>query len=264
MRTHETRDALPMPPTTEGTAADTVAGAAADQWMSYAELAAARGIDRTAALKLALRKRWRKQRDNRGTIRVLVPPEWATPWGGAAHAAVDGAEASVADAAASGAVSRMVSALEAAIATVREQLTQADIRTADAVARACRAEAAIVGERHRADSLRDRADAMQAELATLRTQIDRDSVEAIAVRGQLAAALGAAEEARQQAQAARRDADALLEASDIERDRLRVDLDTMRAALRQAQDAAEALRQAEAARKARGLLARLRAALRRE
>ena len=90
------------------------------------------------------------------------------------------------------------------------------------------------------------------------------SVEAIAVRGQLAAALGAAEEARQQAQAARRDAAALLEASDIERDRLRVDLDTMRAALRQAQDAAEALRQAEAARKARGLMARLRAAWRRE
>ena len=54
--------------------ADSTADDAADgQWMSYGELAAIRGIDRTSALKLALRHHWRKQRDNRGVVRVLVP-----------------------------------------------------------------------------------------------------------------------------------------------------------------------------------------------
>jgi hypothetical protein len=46
------------------------------KWMSYAELGQARGISKESALKLALRKKWRKQADNRGTVRVCVPTEF--------------------------------------------------------------------------------------------------------------------------------------------------------------------------------------------
>ena len=46
------------------------------QWMTYAELGAARGISKESALKLALRHKWPKQTDNHGTIRVSVPADW--------------------------------------------------------------------------------------------------------------------------------------------------------------------------------------------
>lgn len=43
--------------------------------MTYGELAAARDIDRASAMRLARRNRWRKQKDNQGNLRVLVPLE---------------------------------------------------------------------------------------------------------------------------------------------------------------------------------------------
>jgi len=43
------------------------------QWMTFAELAAARGISRDSAIALVRRKRWRRQRDNRGHTLALVP-----------------------------------------------------------------------------------------------------------------------------------------------------------------------------------------------
>lgn len=57
---------------TDETLADTDGGT----WMTYDELAAARGIDRISAVKLALRNAWRKQRDKYRVARVRVPPEW--------------------------------------------------------------------------------------------------------------------------------------------------------------------------------------------
>lgn len=45
------------------------------RWMTYGELATARGIDRASAMRLARRNRWRKQKDNQGNLRVLVPLE---------------------------------------------------------------------------------------------------------------------------------------------------------------------------------------------
>jgi hypothetical protein len=50
-----------------------------DRWLTYPELAAVRGIDKPSAIRLATRKKWRRQRDNRRVVRVLVPPEWLTP-----------------------------------------------------------------------------------------------------------------------------------------------------------------------------------------
>jgi hypothetical protein len=47
------------------------------QWMTYAELGQVRGISKESALKLALRQKWRKQKDNHKIVRVCVPVEWA-------------------------------------------------------------------------------------------------------------------------------------------------------------------------------------------
>ena len=53
---------------------DSAADDAADgRWMTYAELGATRGITKEFALKLALRRKWRKQDDNHGHVRVYVP-----------------------------------------------------------------------------------------------------------------------------------------------------------------------------------------------
>jgi ABC-type transporter Mla subunit MlaD len=49
------------------------------RWLTYPELAGVRGIDKPSAIRLATRKKWRRQRDNRRVVRVLVPPEWLTP-----------------------------------------------------------------------------------------------------------------------------------------------------------------------------------------
>jgi len=42
-------------------------------WMSYGELAKARQISRASAMKLALRRKWQRRTDNRGTTQVYVP-----------------------------------------------------------------------------------------------------------------------------------------------------------------------------------------------
>jgi hypothetical protein len=87
---------------------DTRADDAADgQWMTYAELGRARGISKESALKLALRKKWRKQDDNHGHVRVYVPPQWA------AHRDI-GADARADERAD---ISRTISALEATLRT---------------------------------------------------------------------------------------------------------------------------------------------------
>jgi hypothetical protein len=43
------------------------------RWMSYSELAEARGIDRPSVVRIARRRRWQKQKGNDGTIRIAVP-----------------------------------------------------------------------------------------------------------------------------------------------------------------------------------------------
>ena len=55
---------------------DAASDAEIGTWMTYDELAAARGIDRISAVKLALRNAWRKQRDKYRVARVHGPSEW--------------------------------------------------------------------------------------------------------------------------------------------------------------------------------------------
>jgi hypothetical protein len=43
------------------------------RWMTYRELAVARGIEKSTAMRLARRRRWEHRPGNDGTARVLVP-----------------------------------------------------------------------------------------------------------------------------------------------------------------------------------------------
>jgi hypothetical protein len=61
--------------------ADTMSDSA--RWRAFAELAAARGISQASASRLVRRRRWRRQTDNQGRVRVLVPSEDNEP--GDAH-----------------------------------------------------------------------------------------------------------------------------------------------------------------------------------
>jgi chromosome segregation ATPase len=140
--------------------------------MSYGELAAVRGIDRTSALKLALRHKWRKQTDNRGTVRVLVPTDWAAPADKRAAAGAEMSTAITALEAAIAALREQAQTDKIAIGTLREQLGTADFRADRAEAGRERADQALVGERARADTLRDRIEALQVQLAARQEVVD--------------------------------------------------------------------------------------------
>jgi chromosome condensin MukBEF ATPase and DNA-binding subunit MukB len=165
------------------------------RWMTHAELAQARGISTASAIKLALRHRWRKQKDNRGTLRCYVPSEFTNPNRdtGAVTTADGGVDASAA-----------IAALQAAVTMLGDQLSH---------------------ERTRADVAQGRLDDLQAKL--------------VETQAELAAAMDRADQSA-----------AELEAAQI--------------ALGEAQADVAELRQAEEARKGRGLVARLRSALRGE
>jgi hypothetical protein len=52
-------------------------GPAVEQWLTLAELAAARGTSKASAARLVRRHKWRRQPGNDGHVRVLVPVEKA-------------------------------------------------------------------------------------------------------------------------------------------------------------------------------------------
>src|SRR5689334_2165026 len=132
-----------------------VANGSADEeadsrWMTYTELATARRITTSSAIKLVLRRGWRRQKDNHGTMRALVPPDWWEP-----AASKDGD----AD------VKQAISALEASVAALRERAEAAEQMARLERERADRAVQARDGELMRGNSLRDRIDNLRAELA---------------------------------------------------------------------------------------------------
>jgi chromosome segregation ATPase len=49
------------------------------RWLTFGEFAAARGISRESAIRTIRRKRWRRQKDNHGTVRALIPADWQSP-----------------------------------------------------------------------------------------------------------------------------------------------------------------------------------------
>jgi hypothetical protein len=138
------------------------------RWMSYAELAEARRITASSAIKLVVRRGWRRQKDNHGIMRALVPPEWSEPAPGKAFD--PGAH-----------VSQAISALEQAVSAMRERAEAAERLAHTERDRADRAVEARDAERSRANTLRDRIDVLQAGLAEAETALEvarRESVEA--------------------------------------------------------------------------------------
>ena len=140
------------------------------KWLTYQQLAEARRISKPSAIRLVMRHRWRRQRDNERVVRVLVPPAMLEP----DHAPYDASDDVSGDASHdTSLVAGALAVLEDAVAALREQLDAANATAeraqadrADERLRADRAEAAIGVERQRADALRDRVTAMQSSWPT--------------------------------------------------------------------------------------------------
>jgi hypothetical protein len=169
------------------------------QWLTYEEIAEARGIKRLAAVRLTQRHRWRRQRGNDGHARVLVPDDMLRRDRG------DSDDDKAGDS------YRDTPALLAAIET------------------------AHLGE---VTALRGEAEALKGEIAALRTLADATGSRLVGTEARLAEA-----EARTDALSSQL---AVAEAA----------LDRALAEAHTAQDAASELRRADAARRARGRLAR--------
>ena len=245
-------------------AADHVTGGAT--WMTYREIAAARGISHAAAIRLVQRHRWQKREgSNDGLAHVLVPHDAAQPTPPVASAfesalvAIEAAHArelaTLKEQVASAEQARI--AMQALVEQFAGQLRDADetmkaerarhhTEMADAQINADRAEAAVAAEYQRAADLR----AQIAEMVVMRAETDRALAEE-----QLRA-----DRFSEQVDAGHRDLDAAR--ADVER--LERDRAAAVAIADEAVRAAEALRQSETDRKARGLVARLRAAWRGE
>jgi hypothetical protein len=213
-----------------GPAGQTADNPTDDRWMTFAELAEARGISRASASKLVRRHKWRRQTDNRGSVHILVPADAldSTPISPA-----DGPSDSPMD------ISAVIKPFEAAVSVLHEQLEstknqldRAENRAEQAETRADRAERAVADERNRADRAESSRDAERSRADELRERLDDLGNKLSDAQAELATSQDQAEAA----QIGQSEAEA---------------------------DAAE-LRQAEAERRARGLLARLRAAWRGE
>jgi hypothetical protein len=145
------------------TRADRGADDAGDgRWMTYAELGQARGISKESALKLALRRKWRKQDDNRGQVRVYVPIEWTLIRDKRAALGAD----ERAD------MSRAISVLDAAVATLKQELAHGNARfEAERTARMT-AEAEATALRVQIDHARAEAGEAARAVAALRQADD--------------------------------------------------------------------------------------------
>jgi G3E family GTPase len=205
--------------------------------MIYADLATARGTDKPSALKLALRKRWPRRKDNHGTMQVCVPPEWARPWSD--NSAADMPPVTASGTADTVDVAGLISVLEAAIAAAGERAA-ADASTIPGL------QAYLASERTRADAFADLVGVTQTRLADTAAAHDRAERRA-----------EAANERADQAEAGR---DAERSRADVLADRAHV----LQAERDQASNAAAALRRVDVARRQMFVLARLRAAWRGE
>ena len=221
-------------------------------WVTKAELANVRGISVESAERLIRRQRWRRQPGNDGRVRVLVPPDWLRPrTEDLADIPSDRPEDNPPDTSAYRATfETALAAIEAAhageVAALRNQLDAADsarltaqaladqamMQVADATTRADRAEATVAAERARADQAEVALGAERARANTLRAKVEVLQTEAVE--------------------------------AEAEANRLRTEAAEAETRTKSVAAEAETLRRAEAERRARGLVARLRAAWRRE
>ena len=111
------------------------------RWLSYGELGQARGISTASAIRLAFRRKWRRQDGNDGTVRV-APVDETNPQGEKVDSDGDGVGRDI---------GQVVGLLETAAAMLRERGEEADVMLAALHATAeealARAEAETVTER---------------------------------------------------------------------------------------------------------------------
>jgi hypothetical protein len=127
------------------------------RWMTFAELAAARGISKDSAVSLIRRRGWRRQKDNQGHVRALVPLAWAEP--AERHPDREGED----EGEDQGDAGDDRHLLAGAIAALEASVMSLTARAEAAEGRAERAEKAVAGERSRADALRERLDRANAD-----------------------------------------------------------------------------------------------------
>jgi hypothetical protein len=246
-------------------------------WMTKAQLAAVRRISVASADRLIRRQGWRKHPGNDGRARVLVPRTWAEPSRNGATDApprdpTDKTPAHPTDAASNPTdISSAISALERAIVASEKRADQAENRANQAGIRAEQAE-------FRVDALRERVEGLLTQLATAEADAKAANDRAWASGEQLAAAERRADAERERV--GRAEAAAAHERQDfLDVEVLtRRELDTLRerlaeaekgrevaeAAVLQAAQTADEVLQTAAVRQRLGLVARLRAAWRRE
>ena len=121
--------------------------------MTFAELAAAREISKASASRLVRRHGWRRQRDNQGMVRILVPPGAERR---ADHRLPDSPSDSLSVSSSDN--GSLVRVLQDAVALLREQLAKAETR-------AEQAEAELRHERETARQMAERLAALSADLA---------------------------------------------------------------------------------------------------
>ena len=205
------------------------------RWLSYADLAEIRGTDKTSALKLALRKKWPRRKDNHGTMHVCVPADWLGAWG---NRKPDSTPHDMPSSVPNGLdISRSISTLEMALSSADKRADQAEKRADRAEIRAEHAEARADQAQQAVETERNRADRAEAGREAAQIRVDRAEQAADALRDRL----DATQAELQQAHAA---------------------TDQARAQAHEAQDVAAVLRRAEVARQGRGRWERLRAAWR--
>ncbi len=224
-------------------------------WMTYAELAALRRINQASAFKLALRHRWRRQKNNTGQMTVFVPSAWSDTSQDNAHDMSRQTEEFRA-----GPTAIAVGVLEAAVSTLREQLAAANDRADQAEANRRAAE----GRADQADADQRAAIALTDQTVTLLTDAMARADQAEQGRDAERTRVDALADRLHEVQVELAKAEAEGDALTIETAELTAQVKQARASEQAAQNRAEALLQADAARRGRGRLARLRAAWRGE
>jgi hypothetical protein len=177
------------------------------KWMTFAELAKARGISKLSAAALVRRHRWRRMKDNRGRVLALVPRDGPELRRSEAHQADDPADDQadhLPDVAAT--IASLTSAFDAAVATLTAQL-------AGAVQRAEAGEQGRELERAKSDAAVALVDQTMAALADSNARTDRAEAETRELRDRI----DVLQARLAQAQAAVQGADELRAAEDARR-----------------------------------------------
>lgn len=158
------------------------------RWMTYDELAAARGINRASAIRLTFRKHWPRRTGNDGQARVAVPPDAQVPPPDNTHGGIPDSIPNATHDATGGATldNRAMEAL------IRERADQAE-------ARADRAEAQEAAARARLDQVERARDAALQERDAARQDREDARVRAASAEGETRALREALDEARRPA-----------------------------------------------------------------